>query len=46
MNLNHRQYFELIHLKYERGEIDYGRYAFLIDKLTQWEFVYNEREDE
>lgn len=39
-------YSNLIEDKFERGDIDYERYCFLIDKLTQWYHVYSEMEAE
>ena len=39
------EYFELIQRKYDTGKIDYERYCFLMDKLTQWYYVASERED-
>lgn len=40
------EYKLLIEDKFERGVIDYERYCFLIDKLTQWYYVYSEMEAE
>lgn len=38
------EYHELIKRKYDAGKIEYERYCFLMDKLTQWYYVACERE--
>lgn len=34
-------YFELIERKFEEGSINYDKYTFYTDKLTQWYYVSN-----
>lgn len=40
------EYFDIIRDKFERGLIDLRRFIFLVVKLAEWEYVYNELEDE